>query len=62
MQRYMEDAGQLYTWSCSSSSYLRIIILQVIEVCLGFEEQLHDGRGVWHELVTEQKDVNMFEA
>lgn len=34
-------------------SYLRIVIFQVIEVCLSFEEQLHDCRGIWHEL--EQK-------
>lgn len=38
------------------SVYLRIIILQVIKVCLGLEEQLHDGRSVWHELQTGQKD------
>ena len=38
----------------SMSSYLRIVILQVIEVCLGFEEQLHDSRGIWHELEIEQ--------
>lgn len=44
------------------SSYLRIVILQVIEVCLGFEEQLHDGRGVWHELVTAQKEKDRCEV
>lgn len=31
-------------------SHLRIVILQVVEVCLGFEEQLHDCGGVGHEL------------
>lgn len=35
-------------------SHLRIVILQVVEVCLGFEEQLHDCGGIGHELQTEQ--------
>lgn len=40
-------------------SYLRVVILQLVEVCLGFEEQLHDCRGIRHELDTERKHWQM---
>jgi len=39
----------------TQSSYLRIVIFQVIKVRLGLEEQLHDGRGIWHELEQERR-------
>lgn len=32
------------------SPYLRIVVFQVVEVCLGSEEELHDCRGIRHEL------------
>lgn len=48
--------------SSAKFSYLWIIIFQVIEVCLGFEKQLHDSRGIWHELATERTDMKTPEA
>lgn len=32
------------------SPYLRIVVFQVVEVGLGFQEELHNRRGVRHEL------------